>query len=249
MTPPGQDPRREELARSLTVQRDRIITACKAAGRDPATVTLVVVTKTYPVSDVLHLAALGAADIGENRDQEAAAKAAAVQAAGVPVRWHYVGQLQRNKCRSVVTYADLVHSVDGVRLAETLAEAAHRHRRRDRPLDALVQISIDGNPTRGGAIEGAEDPDREVRAVVEAIAAHDVLRLRGVMAVAPTRWPAVAAFERLRAVAGWIRDDFPGATLVSAGMSADLEEAVSAGATHVRVGSAILGNRLPPAVT
>lgn len=208
---------------------------------------MIAVTKTYPVADVLSLAALGVTDIGENRDQEAAAKALAAADAGAEIRWHFVGQLQRNKCRSVVTYADMVHSVDSVSLASTLAAAADRFRAR--PLDALVQISLDGNPTRGGAIEGAADPEREVRAVVDEIASHsDALRLCGVMAVAPLRWEPAEAFEKLADIAAWIRADHPEATVISAGMSADLEAAVTAGATHVRLGGAILGNRLPPAV-
>jgi pyridoxal phosphate enzyme (YggS family) len=244
---PREDPRRAELARNLAAQRARIAAACAAAGRDPAEVTLIAVTKTFPVDDVLRLAALGVHDIGENRDQEAAPKAAATAAAGADVRWHFVGQLQRNKCRSVVGYADLVHSVDGVRLARTLAGAAERQR--GRPLDVLVQISIDGDSARGGAIEGAEEPDREIRAVVDEIAAHpDALRLRGVMAVAPMDRAPEAAFARLAELAARIRADHPEAAIVSAGMSADLEAAVAAGATHVRLGSAILGNRVPPAV-
>jgi uncharacterized pyridoxal phosphate-containing UPF0001 family protein len=146
-----------------------------------------------------------------------------------------------------VRYADMVHSVDGVQLARELASAADRYR--ERPLDVLVQISIDGNPSRGGAIEGAEDPEREVRAVLDAVTAHpDTLRLRGVMAIAPVRWSPPAAFERLAEVAAWICAEHPEATVVSAGMSADLEAAVAAGATHVRLGSAILGNRVPPGV-
>jgi pyridoxal phosphate enzyme (YggS family) len=239
--------RRETLARNLEIQRARIADACTSAGRDPAEVTLVAVTKTFPVDDVLRLAALGVHDIGENRDQEAAPKAAATAAAGADVRWHFVGQLQRNKCRSVVGYADLVHSVDGVRLARTLAGAAERHR--ERPLDVLVQVSIDGDAARGGAIEGADEPDREIRAVVDEITAHPgALRLRGVMAVAPMDRTPEAAFARLAEIAARIRADHPDATVVSAGMSADLEAAVAAGATHVRLGSAILGNRVPPAV-
>jgi pyridoxal phosphate enzyme (YggS family) len=211
-------------------------------------VTIIAVTKTYPVADVLALAALGVTDIGENRDQEAAAKASALAAAPevAHVRWHFVGQLQRNKCRSVVTYADVVHSVDSVPLARTLAGAADRHR--ERPLDVLVQVSIDGDAARGGAIEGAADPEREVRAVVDEIAGSSALRLKGVMAVAPVRWDPAEAFAKLAEVAEWIRDDHPDATVISAGMSADLEQAVNAGATHVRLGGAILGNRLPPAV-
>jgi hypothetical protein len=208
-------------------------------------VTIIAVTKTYPLSDVLLLAALGVRDIGENRDQEAAAKAAAAADAGADVRWHFVGQMQRNKCRSVVTYADMVHSIDSVSLVRTLAAAADRYRFRvrERPLDVLVQVSLDGNAGRGGAIEGAADPEREVRAVVEEAASAGPLRLRGVMAVAPLRWEPAAAFEKLAEVVAWIRADHPDATVISAGMSADLEHAVANGATHVRLGSAILGNR------
>jgi uncharacterized pyridoxal phosphate-containing UPF0001 family protein len=121
-----------------------------------------------------------------------------------------------------------------------LAAAVDRYRAK--PLEVLVQISLDGNSGRGGAIEGAADPEREVRAVVDEIASGPLV-LRGVMAVAPLKWPAAAAFDRLADVAAWIRADHPGATMVSAGMSADVEEAVAAGATHVRLGSAILGNR------
>jgi len=239
--------RRQELARNLETQRARIAAACADVGRDPAGITLVAITKTYPVDDVLRLAGLGVRDIGESRDQEAAAKATAAAAAGADVRWHFVGHLQRNKCRSVVRYADMVHSIDGVLLARELASAADRYR--EHRLDVLLQISIDGNPARGGAIEGAEDVDREVRAVLDEIVAHpDTLRLRGVMAIAPIRWSPRAAFERLADIGDWIRAEHPDATVVSAGMSADLEAAVAAGATHVRLGSAILGNRVPPAV-
>lgn len=239
--------RRGELARNLEVQRARIAAACAAAGRDPAEITLVAVTKTFPADDVLHLAALGVHDVGENRDQDAAPKAAAVAAAGVAVRWHFVGQLQRNKCRSVAGYADLVHSIDSVRLVRAMAGAVERQR--DRPLDVLIQISIDGDPARGGAVESGDDRDRDLAAIAEEIAAHPgTLRLRGVMAVAPMDWDPAAAFARLAETAARVRGDHPGATIVSAGMSADLEAAVAAGATHVRLGSAILGNRLPPAV-
>ena len=235
--------RRAELAVRLTEVRARIAEACTAAGRRPDEVTLVAVTKTYPASDVLHLAALGVGDIGENRDQEAAPKAAAVAATGAEVRWHFVGQLQRNKCRSVAGYAALVHSVDNVRLAGALARAAAG---RDVPLEVLVQVSIDGDPGRGGAVHGdGVEPDRQVARVAEAVAAATTLRLRGVMAVAPLDWAPRRAFERLAEVAAALRADHPTADLVSAGMSADLEEAVTFGATHVRIGSALLGKRAP----
>jgi pyridoxal phosphate enzyme (YggS family) len=244
----GVDSRREELAWRLAAVRERIAAASRAAGRDPAEVTLVTVTKTYPAADVLRLAALGATEIAENRDQEAAPKAAEVAAAGVDVRWHFVGQVQRNKARSIVRYADVVHSVDGVRLARALARAAGEER--ERPLDVLVQVSLDGDPGRGGAVDGGSDPDRELWAVVAALAAApDALRLAGMMAVAPLDWVPAKAYERLAGLAERLRAEHPAAAPVSAGMTDDLEDAVMAGATHVRIGSAILGKRLPPAVT
>jgi pyridoxal phosphate enzyme (YggS family) len=248
--PPGGSPaRRTELAASLDEVRERIARACEAAGRAPGEVTLIAVTKTYPASDVLLLAGLGVTDVGENRDQEAAPKAAEVAAAtagaGVGPRWHYVGQLQRNKCKSVVGYADVVQSVDSVRLAHALGAAAEQHR--DHPLDVLVQVSIDGDLTRGGALAGpdaARDAaDRAVGSVAAAIAAHSALRLGGVMAVAPLGWQPEKAFVELARIADRVRIDHPSATVVSAGMSGDLEAAIRYGATHVRVGTALLGMR------
>jgi pyridoxal phosphate enzyme (YggS family) len=231
--------RRADLATRLARVRTRIAEACAAAGRDRGAVTLVAVTKTYPASDVLHLAALGVRDIGENRDQEAAPKAAEVDAAGEQVRWHFVGQLQRNKARSVAGYASLVHSVDSVRLARALAKAAAG---RDTPLEVLVQVSIDGDPTRGGAVPGG-DAEAGLEKVAEAVSSTETLRLRGVMAIAPLDWAPERAFERLASVAAELRLAYPAAELISAGMSADLEQAVAFGATHVRIGSALLGNR------
>jgi pyridoxal phosphate enzyme (YggS family) len=204
-------------------------------------VTLVAVTKTYPASDVQLLSGLGISDIGENKDQEARAKARAVREAGVTVRWHFVGRLQRNKAASVVTYADVVESVDSRRLVRALDEAVRRHR--DRPMDALVQVSIDGDPTRGGAVADAADPERDLWRVADAVAAAEGLRLVGVMAVAPLEWDADAAFERLAALAARVVAGYPGATSVSAGMSGDLEQAVAHGATHVRIGTSLLGMR------
>jgi PLP dependent protein len=238
------DERRAEIAAGLTRVRDRIAAACASAGRADTEITLVAVTKTYPAADVLRLASLGVTDIGENRDQEAAPKAAEVAAAGTGVRWHFVGHLQRNKCRSVVRYADVVQSVDSVRLAEALGDAAERHR--ERALDVLLQISIDGDARRGGALATADaEPERALARVAEAVAARPALRLAGVMAVAPLDWRAEDAFDRLAEVAAGLRAEHPEATVVSAGMSEDLEAAVAFGATHVRVGSALLGKRAP----
>ncbi|MGS2615291.1 YggS family pyridoxal phosphate-dependent enzyme [Micromonospora sp. LZ34] len=233
--------RRAELAAGLARVRSRIADACAAAGRDRAEVTMIAVTKTYPAGDVVALAGLGVTDVGENRDQEAAAKAAEVAAAGVTPRWHFIGRLQRNKARSVVRYADVVQSVDSVRLARALDAASAAGR--DRPLDVLVQVSIDGDAARGGALPGSADPDAGLDPVAEAVAGADALRLTGLMAVAPLGWEPERAFARLAEVAAAFRAVHPGATALSAGMSGDLEVAIGYGATHVRVGSALLGMR------
>ena len=235
------DSREVELAANLATVRERIAAACAAAGRPSDEVTLVAVTKTYPAADVVRLAALGVPDIGENRDQEAAPKAAEVAAAGARVCWHFVGRLQRNKARSVAGYADLVHSVDSVRLARALAEAA---RERPAPLGVLVQVSLDGDASRGGAVPDGP-PDVDVDRVADAVAEAGSLALRGVMAVAPMGWEPAAAFARLAEVAQRLRQRYPEAVVISAGMSGDLEAAVEYGATHVRIGAALLGNRAP----
>ncbi|WVK82112.1 YggS family pyridoxal phosphate-dependent enzyme [Dactylosporangium sp. AC04546] len=170
------DARSAQIGRNLAQVRERIAAACAAAGRSPDGVTLVAVTKTYPAQDVTRLAALGVHDVGENRDQEAAPKAEEV--ADPAVRWHFVGQLQRNKARSVVRYASAVHSVDSLRLVDALVDAAVKAERPE-PLDALVQVSLDDDEQRGGAVTGM------VEQVAAAIAASPALRLRGVMDVAP----------------------------------------------------------------
>jgi pyridoxal phosphate enzyme (YggS family) len=226
--------RRDQLAASLVEVRERIARACTAAGRLPEDVTLVAVTKTYPASDVVLLAGLGVTDVGENRDQEAAPKAAEARAAGAAPRWHFIGQLQRNKARSVAGYADVVESVDSVRLAEALDRAAAD---RPAPLDVLVQVSIDGDPSRGGA--AGDDLWR----VCDTVAASSRLRLGGVMAVAPADWPPDRAFAQLAGLSERLVAGHPGATSISAGMSGDLEAAVRHGATHVRIGSSLLGMR------
>ena len=239
----GDGSRDAELAGRLATVRRRIVDACASAGRDPAEITLVAVTKTHPVDDVARLVDLGVCDIGENHDQEAASKAAVLAEAGLRVRWHFVGRLQRNKCRSVVRYADLVHSVDSVRLAVRLGQEAGQ--RRDRPLDVLVQLSLDQDPSRGGASRGAVVADRDVDRAVEAVLASDALRLRGVMAVVPLAGNAPSAFAQLSDLAAEVRSAAPGANIVSAGMSEDLERAIAHGTTHVRIGRALLGKRAP----
>jgi PLP dependent protein len=226
--------RKAEIAGRLEAVRARIAAACDAAGRVSDEVTLIAVTKTYPVSDIELLCELGACDIGENRDQEAAPKAAECAALGVPVTWHFVGQLQTNKAASVVSYASVVHSVDRLRLVGALGARARQAGRR---VTCLAQVSLDGDPDRGGAF------GPQVMAVADAIAAEAGLALGGVMAVAPLDADAGEAFRQLAKVADTIRSAHPGAVMISAGMSADLEQAIEAGATHVRVGTALLGGR------
>jgi len=226
--------RRAQLAASLAEVGERIDRACAEAGRPAGSVTLTAVTKTYPASDVLLLAGLGVTDVGENRDQEAAPKAARVRAEGVELRWHYIGQLQRNKARSVVAYADVVESVDSVRLASALDKAAAGRRG---PLDVLIQVSIDGDPERGGAT--GDDLWR----ISDAVASSDGLRLGGLMAVAPLGWEPDRAFARLAEIRSGLVAAHPGATVLSAGMSGDLEAAIRHGATHVRIGTSLLGMR------
>jgi len=237
--------RRAELAANLAEVEDRIGRACRAAGRGRSEVTLVVVTKTWPASDVRLLAGLGVTDVAENRDQEARPKHEAC--ADLGLRWHFVGQLQRNKARHVASYADVVQSVDRPELVHALDRAAADL---DRTLDVLLQVGLadvpDGTPPahRGGAAPS------DVPALADLVAGSAALRLAGVMAVAPLGpdgRPADPrpAFARLAEVAAAVRSAHPSATLISAGMSGDLEEAVEAGATHVRVGTAVLGGRPP----
>jgi PLP dependent protein len=226
--------RRDELAANLAAVRARLDAAAASAGRDPAEITLIAVTKTRPASDIHLLAELGVRDIGENRDQEAAPKAA--ECADLGLTWHFVGQLQTNKCRSVASYAHAVHSVDRPRLVSALSSGATRA---GREVGALVQVSLDGAPGRGGASPA------DVPALAAAVAAGEGLRLLGVMAVAPLGAPPRPAFEQLAEVSARIRQDHPDATWISAGMTADLEDAIACGATHVRVGSALLGERPP----
>jgi PLP dependent protein len=231
VTDPG---RREELALRLAEVRGRIAKACQAAGRDVSELTLIAVTKTKPASDVRLLSQLGVRDIGENRDAEAAPKAA--ECADLDLSWHFVGQLQTNKCASVARYASVVHSVDRPRLVSALGKAA---RRAGRVIECLVEVSLDGDPARGGAV-----PD-QVPALAEALAAEEGLILGGVMAVAPLSMPPADAFARLLVSAAAVREVHPGAAVISAGMSGDLEAAVEAGATHLRIGTALLGDRGP----
>ncbi|WIX89706.1 YggS family pyridoxal phosphate-dependent enzyme [Amycolatopsis sp. DG1A-15b] len=234
--------RKAELAENLAEVEARIAAACRAAGRPRDEVKLIAITKTFPASDVALLAELGVTDVGENRDQEAGPKAAEVAELlpGSALRWHMVGRLQRNKARSVVGWAQQVQSVDSARLADALAKAVHTERysgKREEPLDVLIQASLDDDPERGGC------PLTELAALAERIAQSGELRLRGLMAVAPLGADPAAAFDRLARAGEALRKDHPNAAEVSAGMSHDLEQAITHGSTSVRVGTALLGGR------
>lgn len=241
------DERTAELSANLDRVRARVDAACAAAGRDPDDLTLIVVTKTWPSDDVRRLAGLGVRDVGENRDQEAAPKAAASD--DLDLTWHFIGQLQTNKAKSVARYVDLVHSVDRPSLIAALDKGAANAGRR---IGCLIEVDLTdssaGSPDQSEGRGGARPDD--VAALADAIAAADHLDLRGVMGVAPLdrddqRAASAQAFARLAQISADLRRAHPEATLMSSGMSEDLEEAVAAGATHLRVGSAVLGTRPP----
>jgi pyridoxal phosphate enzyme (YggS family) len=229
--------RRAELAANLVDVHERIARACTAAGRSPSDVTLVAVTKTHPAHDIALLAELGITHVGESRVQEGASKHAEL-GASTSLRWHMIGQLQRNKIKSLVQWADVVESVDRTALVAPLGRAATE---RGDVLDVLVQFDLADveQPGRGGVWPAAA-PE-----LVAAIAAEGSLRLAGVMAVAPLGVDPTQAFARLATMHEAITRDFPDAVIMSAGMSSDLEQAIAAGATHVRVGTALLGSRPP----
>jgi pyridoxal phosphate enzyme (YggS family) len=235
----GMITRMTDLAENLRAMRARIDAAALAAGRDPASVALLAVSKTWPAQDVRALAALGQCDFGENRAQELLGKAA--ELADLPLRWHFIGQLQRNKAAAVARLGAVVHSVDRASLAVVLDRAGQEG---DRPIDVLLQVDLGGEPG-GAAARGGADP-AAIPALADLVAGSAGLRLRGLMAVAPRGEDPSPAFQRLADLAARVRADHPEAAELSAGMSADLEDAVAAGATVVRVGTALFGDRPLP---
>ncbi|SFD85078.1 YggS family pyridoxal phosphate-dependent enzyme [Blastococcus tunisiensis] len=231
------------LEENLRAVRARVVAAARAAGRDPSAVHLLAVSKTWPAADVRALSALGQLDFGENRAQELLEKAA--ELTGVPVRWHFVGQLQRNKAAAVARLGAVVHSVDRASLAGVLDRVGQERGERGlAPVEAFVQVDLGGEAGEAAARGGARPDD--VPALADLLAGAPGLRLRGLMAVAPRGEEPRAAFDRLAALADRVRADHPEAVDLSAGMSGDLEAAVAAGATLVRVGTAIFGDRPLP---
>lgn len=237
-----QDERTAELAARLERVRRRIEDASRQAAREKP--ELIVVTKFHPAEDVRRLYSLGVREVGENRDQEASAKAAELEELE-GLSWHFIGQLQSNKARSVVRYASAVHSVDRESIASALSRAvlAERENHGRADLDVLLQVNLDPaaeeQTRRGGALPAS------LPALADQVASLEGLRLRGLMAVAPLGADPRPAFEWLHALSCELRTSHPEATLLSAGMSHDLEDAIACGATHLRIGTDVLGPRPP----
>ena len=231
--------RTAELAARLAAVQRRIDAAVEDSGRAGELPTLIVVTKFHPAADIRRLAALGVRDVGENRDQEASSKVA--ELAGLGLNWHFVGQLQSKKAKSVAKYAHALHSVDRLLLVDGLvrAIAAEQERTGRGDLECFIQVSLDDD---AGAHRGGVAVT-EVPLLAERLAAAAGLKLAGVMAVAPLGGSPEAAFEKLATISAALVAEHPGATAISAGMSQDLEAAIRFGATHLRIGSDILGSR------
>ncbi|WP_181784173.1 YggS family pyridoxal phosphate-dependent enzyme [Pseudonocardia pini] len=228
--------RRADLEKRLVAVRERITAACTAAGRGPDEVELLAVTKTIPAADVIALADLGLRDFGENRAQEAAAKAEEIRAArpDLDLRWHFIGALQRNKAKLVVPWVTRVETVDSARLAAELDKQAAR---RGTPLSVLIQYSVDGDPARGGV------PDAGLLDLAAQVTEARGLVLEGLLSVAPLGTDDEESFAAIEAAGSRLRAEHPAATVLSAGMSGDLEVAIRHGSTVARVGTALVGDR------
>lgn len=219
--------RAAEISANLQAITARIVSAAESAGRDPEEITLIAVTKTFPVSDVKILYELGVRDFGENRDQEGSVKFSELPEDS---NWHFQGQIQSNKLKSIATWADVIHSIDDVSHAKKLSSLVGAK-------DIFVQVSLDGLPGRGGV-----NPEQLLEFLDEVTALTN-LKVRGLMAVAPLDEPPLEAFKRLKTLSETVIKTHPNTREISAGMSNDFEAAISQGATHIRIGSQILGVR------
>lgn len=217
-----------DLGERLAGVRDAIGSAARDAGRDPREVTLIVVTKFHPASLVRELAALGQRDFGENRHQEAQSKIASLS--DLEATWHFIGQLQSNKARQVRQYADLIHTIDRESLVAALGGQG-------RPVEVFLQLNLTDDPARGGATAA------ELPVLADRVLSTPGLTLRGLMAVAPLGVEPRRAFERVRLASEDLRRTAPDARALSMGMSGDFAAAILEGATHLRIGTAITGNR------
>jgi len=216
----------DEIAEKLEHVKERIAVSAAQSGRESREITLVVVTKVFPISDVEILKQLGVRDFGENRDADGAQKAAAIDA-----QWHFQGQIQSNKIKSLCKWSHVIHSLDEARHFEIMEKSA------EHPLQIFLQVSLDGAKNRGGA-----DIEKlyHLAGLVQASPRH---QLKGLMAVAPLAGSVSESFSQLAKIHRDFIGEFKEATSLSAGMSGDFEEAIMHGATHVRIGSSILGSR------
>jgi len=235
-----------DIAGNIARVREQIAEACARAGRDPAEVTLIAVTKNFPAAYVEAVAQAGLTDVGENKAQELAAKHADL--AGLPARWHFIGRLQRNKVRSVVQHADVIQSVDRPALIQAIARAVEESDRfsASHPLDIMLQVDLDPHPPHSDkdsmSARGGVHPDH-IGELAAQVAEHPALRLIGLMAVAPLGHDPGACFSRLARLSDRLREVYPAATGISAGMSGDFPVAIENRATMVRVGTALFGSR------
>ena len=224
--------RKDQILSNLESVKEKISTAAQAAGRAPSEITLIAVTKTFPVSDLEILYELGVRNFGENRDQEAAPKVGVLPA---DITWHFQGGIQSNKLKSISNWASVIHSVDKFKYAQMISQFSV-----DKTKEIFIQVSLDTLPQ---SREGVDPAD--LMQLAEQIMSLPNLEVKGLMAVAPLDQPTEQAFVRLQQIQQKFIQLYPAASSLSSGMSGDYELAISLGATHVRIGSSILGNRSP----
>jgi len=218
-----------EIGDALKAVEARVTTAAASAGRSRSEITLIAVTKTYPVADVEILRNLGIENFGENRSEEGVAKSGQVSAT-----WHFQGQVQSRKLRDIAGWASFVHSLDSAEHVEKLSRVATES---EKEIAIFLQLSLDGAPARGGVIA------TDIKALADAVVNLPHIKLVGVMCVPPVEYEHERAFSEIAEIHQSFITSFPSATYLSAGMSSDFEVAISHGATHLRVGSQILGSR------
>ena len=224
--------RKDQILSNLESVKEKISAAAQEAGRAPSEITLIAVTKTFPVSDLEILYELGVRNFGENRDQEAAPKVSALPA---DITWHFQGGIQSNKLKSISMWASVIHSVDKFKYAQMISQFSV-----GKTKEIFIQVSLDTLPQ---SREGVDPAD--LMQLAEQIMSLPNLEVKGLMAVAPLDQPTEQAFVRLQQIQQKFIQLYPAASSLSSGMSGDYELAISLGATHVRIGSSILGNRSP----
>lgn len=222
--------RKSEISTNLSTVTERITAAAKKVNRNPSDIKLIVVTKTFPITDLQFLYELGVRDFGENRDQEASQKVSELPS---DINWHFQGQIQSNKLKSITSWASYIHSVDQLKYAKMISEFAG-----DQNKSIFLQLSLDAIPESRGGV----DPSK-LHELASELSHFSNLNLMGLMAVAPLDESTDQAFARLSKYHQLFVEHFPEAKFLSAGMSGDYESAILHGATHIRIGSSILGNR------